>query len=457
MTTTGLVRVTVAAPHRRIDMALPEQSSVAEIVPGLLRHAGEHLADDGAADGGWLLRRGDGSALELGRTLGSYRIRDGEVLHLTSRRTEWPELEYDDLVDAIADGAGRAGRAWSARHTRLAGLAVGGLVLLLGLAVVLRAGPPWPMPGLWSLLVSLLLLAVGATLARTAGDAVAGAVFGALSLPYSFLGGALLLAGSHPLLDLGAPQIQAGSAALLFGAVLGHLGTAHGLPVFAAAATTGLLGVLGGVLAGLDTFDGAQAAAIVAGAVLAFSPLLAPLAIRLARVPMPVLPRTTADLVRNDPQPPRPAVYQAVARAHGLLTGMLVGVALVAVVCQVLLVRSGRTSALWLLVVLALGFLLRARLYPVLWQRVPLLGAGVCGVVCLALGPLLSGRVAIAGAVLLVVGGLVVLAGLHHSRRQASPYLGRYAELFEVAVVLAVVPVVCAVLDLYAYLRGLGG
>ena len=51
MTTTGLVKVTIAAPHRRIDMALPERSPVAEIVPGLLRHAGDGLADEGVGAG----------------------------------------------------------------------------------------------------------------------------------------------------------------------------------------------------------------------------------------------------------------------------------------------------------------------------------------------------------------------------------------------------------------------
>ncbi|MER6766376.1 EsaB/YukD family protein, partial [Amycolatopsis sp. NPDC000746] len=49
MQTAGLIRVTVAAPKRRIDMALPEHASVAELLPGLLARAGEGLADDGAA------------------------------------------------------------------------------------------------------------------------------------------------------------------------------------------------------------------------------------------------------------------------------------------------------------------------------------------------------------------------------------------------------------------------
>ncbi|WP_375336785.1 EsaB/YukD family protein, partial [Amycolatopsis sp. SID8362] len=98
MQTAGLVRLTVATPHRRIDIALPEHAAVAEILPGLLARAGEGLADDGVPGGGWSLRRADGTAFDLDRTLGAHRVRDGEVLHLTPRRTDWPELEYDDLV-----------------------------------------------------------------------------------------------------------------------------------------------------------------------------------------------------------------------------------------------------------------------------------------------------------------------------------------------------------------------
>ena len=118
MNITGLLRVTIATPQRRLDLALPEQSSVAEVLPGVLAKAGEHLADEGAPGGGWVLRRADGAELLLGRTLGSHRIRDGEILHLVPRLLEWPELEYDDLVDAVASGSGRLGAAWSPWHTR---------------------------------------------------------------------------------------------------------------------------------------------------------------------------------------------------------------------------------------------------------------------------------------------------------------------------------------------------
>ncbi|SFB35748.1 type VII secretion integral membrane protein EccD [Amycolatopsis marina] len=460
MTTTGLVRVTIAAPHRSIDLALPENSSVAEILPGLLRHAGEHTADDGVADGGWLLRRADGKPLDLGRSLGAHRVRDGEVLHLALRRTEWPELEYDDLVDAIATGSGRIGRGWSPLHTRLGGLVCGGLVIALGLGAVLRAGPPWHAAGLWALGLAALLVLAGVGLARSMGDSGAGAVPAGLALPFAFTGGALVFAGDWPISALGAPQLLFGSAAMVLVAVLGYLGVVAHAALFTGAATVGLLGVIAAWLTTSDSLDGHESAAVVAGFLLAFSPMFAPLSLRLSRVPMPVLPRTTADLVRDDPLPSRKAVYGAVVRADGLLTGMLLGSALVVVVCQVLLISTGSTSATVLVLVLTLGFLLRARLYPILWQRVPLLAAGFAGVACLVLGPLLRSPgtvLLLGGPVTIAVGACVLAAGLVHSRRAPTPFLGRYAEIAEVIVVLAVVPVACAVLDLYAYVRGLGG
>lgn len=460
MNTTGLVRVTIAAPGRRIDLALPERSPVAEILPGLVRQAGEHLADQGVRTGGWVLRRADGSVLEPARTPASHRVADGEVLHLMPAMTQWPELEYDDLVDAIAAGSARTRGAWGPRHTRCAGLAVGAVALGLGLVAVVRAGPPWPPAALWALGLAALVLVAGVALARALGDAGAGAVLGACALPCAFIGGGLLFAGDRPLPGLGAPHLLAAGAALLLAAVVGLLGVVDRAALFVAAATAGLLTALGAWLSTADSIEGYGAAAIVAGAGLAFSPLLAPLAIRLARVPMPVLPRDTGDLLRDDPQPPRSAVYATVVRADALLTGMIAGLATVLVACQALLVRSGDTAALILTAVLIAGLLLRARLYPVAAQRVAVLIAGAAGAVFLAVGPLMadrSGLLLIAGPVVVVLGALAVLAGLRLSTRDPSPYLGRIAELLEVVVVLAVVPVVCAVLGLYGYLRGLGG
>jgi type VII secretion integral membrane protein EccD len=460
MNTTGLVRVTVAAPARRIDLALPERSPLAELLPGLLRHAGEDLADTGARAGGWVLRRPDGTVLEPARPLAAQRVRDGEVLHLTHAHTDWPELEYDDLVDAIASGSARAGSTWGPRHTRHASLAIGALAVLLCLVAVLRAGPSWTGPGLWSLGAAAVLLAAGVALARSGGDAAAGAVCAMAALPPAFAGGGLLFAGDRALTALGAPQLLAAGAALLLAAMVGLFGVVDRATVFVAGATVGLFALVGGWLTTWDALEAHETAAVVAGIGLAFSPTLAPLSLRLCRVPMPVLPRGAADLVRDDPQPPRSAVYAAVLRADALLTGMVAGLAVAASVCMVLLISSTSEAALILVCLLTAGYLLRARLYPITRQRVSMLCAGLAGACCLAVGPLMTERddlLSMAGPGLLMAGAVVALLGIVHSTRTANPYLGRYAEIVEVLVVLAVVPVTCSVLGLYGWMRGLGG
>ncbi|PXY22829.1 type VII secretion integral membrane protein EccD [Prauserella muralis] len=458
--TTTLVRVTIDAPARRLDLALPERSTVAELLPGLLRRAGENLPDDGVTDGGWLLRRADGTALELGTTLAACGLRDGEVLHLVPRRLHWPELEYDDLADTIAQGSGRTGRLWGPAHTRAAGLAAGGFATLLALLAIVRAGPPWATAAWVALGTGLLLLLAGTVLARALGDAGAGAVVAAQALPFSFAGGALLLGAGPQQAGFGAPHLLAGCSALLIASVLGYVGVVDRAELFLAGSTAGGVGALGAWLATLDALDGVDGAAVAATVVLLFSPLLGPLSIRLGRVPMPVLPRTTADLVRDDPQPPRRAVYAAVLRADQLLTGMIAGSATVAVVCLLVVARESSTSVIVLLSVLSAGFCLRARLYPALRHRAPLLFTGVFCAGALAAGPGMSAAgtlLAVTAPALLLAGGLAVAAGLRHSGSAPSPFLGRYAELLEVAIVLACVPVLCAVLGLYGIMRGLGG
>ncbi|WP_409180055.1 type VII secretion integral membrane protein EccD [Amycolatopsis sp. VS8301801F10] len=459
MQTAGLIRVTIAAPKRRIDMALPEHASVAELLPGLLARAGEGLADDGAAGGGWQLRRPDGARFDLGRTLAGHRVRDGEVLHLLPARADWPEPEYDDVVDAIATGASGLGRAWGPRHTRTAGLAAGGAVVLLGLIPVLRAGAPWTGPAVWALVVAGLLLVAGVVLARTAGDAGAGAVLAAVALPFAFLGGGLLPAGTHAVTDLAPGQVMLAGVTLTLAAVVGYLGVAAAQPWFAGAATAGFFALTGGFVAASGDFAAYQAAAALSAGLLALSIVFAPLALRLGKVPMPVLPRSTADLVRDDPQPPVDRVHAAVARADGLLTGMLAGAAAVAACCEVLLVRDGSAASVTMVAVVAAGFLVRARLYPTLRQRIPLLAAGMAGAAALAAGPGAGTGLPLvsAGAILLVVAALVAGAGLLFSTRVPNPYLGRFAEYSEILLVCSLVPVACWVLGLYGYVRGLGG
>lgn len=475
---TGLARVTISAPQRRVDVALPEHLPLVELLPEVLRHAGEGLADDGERHGGWILRRTDGVPLQPGQALLPQGVRDGEILHLVPARAQWPELEYDDVVEAIADGARRRGGAWSGRATRGATLCAAGVLLAVGLLAVGRAGPDRPLAAFAALGVAGLLTLAGVVASRAYGDGLAGTALSGYALPYAFLGGALLVASGDPVgvlapvAWLGAPEALAGSVAMLLAAVLGAVGVAAGLRVSMAGASVGLLGALT-ALAGL-VVSAAGAAAILMAVLICAIGLLPLLAIRFGKLPMPPITLPTSaegaeaftvgsvrdgmDAARERPE--REKVFATVARAEEMLTGMLIGHAVLAAVAAALLVAVGGFSGRLLAAVAAIALLLRARLFVTLRQRIPLLAAGLAGLA--VLGVALLGEFDQWGLLGLVVAGLllslvVVSAGASYAERPPTPYLGRAADIIDLVMVVSVVPVAAAVLGLYGRARGLLG
>lgn len=456
---TGLARVTIAAPRRRVDVALPEQVPAAELMPVLLRHAGDGLADDGQAHGGWVLRRSDGSVIDQGRSLSSQEVRDGEILHLVARQAEWPEMDYDDVVDAIATGARRQSRSWGAAATRRAGLSIAAVALLLALVLILASGPPWLEPGLVALGLAVLLLVLGASLARALSDSGAGAVIASVAMAFGFFGGLAVFQGDQPLTDAQAPQYLAASAALFVVGLLGYLGIGDRTQFFVGGMTAGALGMVAGLISLADNVDPIDAAAILVALVVAVTPTMPLLSIRLGKLPMPRLPTDAEELVADPPPVPLPRVQATVRRTDELLTGMLGGGALVLSVAQIVLVGSDRGSAVVLVILAAVATLLRGRLFPAVRHRAPLLVAGVIGAGALVAGWLSVGdlRMSVAVPGLIVLACVALAAGIRFQSRPPGPYLGRIADILDVVTVLAVIPVMCWVVGLFGYLRGLYG
>ncbi|MET8909353.1 type VII secretion integral membrane protein EccD [Micromonospora sp. NPDC004551] len=464
--TSGLARVTISAPRRRVDVALPEQIPLAELLPEVLRHAGEGLADDGERHGGWVLRRTDGGVLATAQALLPQGVRDGEVLHLVPAHAQWPELEYDDVVEAIADGARRRGAAWSPGATRGAALAGAGVSLAVGLRAVLAAGPGprsgWPVAAA----VALLLVLAATAASRAFGDGPVGATLGAYALPWAAAAGALAVGSGDPVGPfgplgwVGAPELLASSVALLLVSVLGLLGVASRSRVFLAGATTGAAGAAAG-LGGLFLDPAGTASVLLCALVFALGglPLLA---LRLGKVPLPpiTLPAPAGGPPGVRDLPDRARVHAAVARTEEMLTGMLLGHAVLAVVAAAVLATTGGIAGRLLVAVGCGVLLLRSRLFVAVRHRVPAVTAGLAGYALL--GAVLADRAGPAGRLALTVGGLAlallaVVAGATYARRPVSPYLGRLADLTDTALVVAVVPVACAVLDLYDRARGLLG
>ncbi|RKN42739.1 type VII secretion integral membrane protein EccD [Micromonospora endolithica] len=465
--TIGLARVTISGPQRRVDVALPEQVPLAELLPEVLRHAGEGLADDGERHGGWVLRRTDGAVLATAQALLPQGVRDGEVLHLVPARAQWPELEYDDVVEAIADGARRRGGAWSPTATRTTALAGAAVPLGVGLCAVLAGGPAHTGGAPAAAVVALLLALAGVVASRGYGDGAAGATLGGYALPYAAAAGALAVSSGDPVGPLaglrwiGAPELLAGTVALLLVSVLLLVGVATRLRVFVAGVVAGFCGAVA-ALGGLVLAPAGTAAVLLTVLVFAVGaiPLLA---IRLGKVPLPPITLPSGepggpDRARDLPDSDR--VYAAVARTEEMLTGMLLGHAALTVGAAVVLGLSGGTAGRLLVAVAGAVLLLRSRLFVAVRHRVPTVVAGLTGYA--VLGAVLADRAGPTGLLVLVLGGLAlalvaVVAGTTYARRPVSPYVGRIADLTDTALVVSVVPVACAVLDLYDKARGLLG
>ncbi|MEV4623453.1 type VII secretion integral membrane protein EccD [Asanoa sp. NPDC049573] len=452
---TGLALVTVNAPQRRVDIALPQDVPLADLLPEILRHAGAGLADDGERHGGWVLRRPDGAALVGGETLHAQGVRDGDVLHLVAAQQDWPELEFDDVVEAIAEGARRRGTAWSGRQTATATLAAAGMLLGVALIMLLRAGPDSVAAMLTTLGIAASLTVAGILAARAYGHRAAGVALGAYSLPYAFAAGALLLATADPvgpvpgLRWIGAPELLLGSAALALHGVLGIIGVGAGRRIFTAAVLTGALGA---ATAGIGFGLTAPGAAAILLAVLVCGVGLLPLvAIRLARIPIPPVGPDQA-------RPDQARVFAAVTRAEEILSGLMIGHGVLSAAGAMVLATTGGAWGGVLSVVCGVALLLRSRVFVTVRQRVPLLAAGGVALAVAALAgasrPDPTTTVA-AGVIGLGLAVLVTVAGVTYAHRPAGPYLGRAADILDTVLLVAVIPVAGAVLGLYAHARTL--
>jgi type VII secretion integral membrane protein EccD len=455
--TLGLARVTIAAPHRRVDVTLPEHVPLAELLPSVLRHAGDGLADEGESHGGWVLRRSTGEPLATGLNLHAQQVRDGEVLYLAPGLAQWPEPDYDDLVEAIARGSRRHGRVWSRAATRVTGLTATCAVLSVGLLDLLLTRDSPGLAGGLGLGIAVILTLAGVTLARAAGDAEAGAVVAGCGLPYAFLGGLLVTVPEGEGVDgLGISQLLPASTALVLFSALGYVGVAAMVRLFAAGIVTGLLGVLAAAV-GHTGLDPAAVAAVTVTVAIGFMPAFAMLAARLGKLPFPVLPQRAEEMLEDRREPAWADVFAAVARTGEVLTGLLWGATAVAFICVVALLLNSSAAAIALAVTVTAALLLRARLYPLARQRVPLAAGGILSLI----GTLVVASVAMSASTritalagVLMVGAVVLAAALVYSTRAPTPVMGRLGDIADALSIAALIPITCAVTGFYSFIQG---
>ncbi|MBB4960236.1 type VII secretion integral membrane protein EccD [Micromonospora polyrhachis] len=459
-TEVGLVRVVVVTPRRHLDLALPGQLTLAMLLPAVLSHAGDEATHQAGEQGGWLLRRTDGTPLDVGRGLTAQGVRDGDVLHLVHAQVDWPEPEYDDVVEVIAASARQGGLVWSTGVSRWTGTVAMGVLVAAALAVCLRTAvqsetaAQSSIGAWWGLGLAIGCLTGGILLTRAYDEPDIGRTVAGYGLVAAFVGGLLVLPRTGPGPELAAPHLLTGFALLLLAGTVGYLGSSGRRWLFVAAMVAGVAGA-GGALVALSPLDLPSTAAVTVSVLLLLTPTWPAIAGRLGRLPLPAFPRSTSELLQDAPPTPAAVTFGVIAQADDMLTGLLAGATAVIAPGLVALGLADGLAAPVLGGVVTAACLLRARLFPAVRHRLPMLLAGLTGLVALSLR--LPVEDPPGWSLLALVGSATVVLALGLRRNRSSVYLGRAAELLDILLLLAVVPLVCGVLGLYAVMRGLAG
>jgi type VII secretion integral membrane protein EccD len=444
-TTNELTCITVDTPERRLDIAVPAHVPLAELVAVLIRAGGERLADRGAASG-WVVRDPDGTVLSGAKTLDDQGVRDGSVLHLVPASQTWPEPEFDDIADAIASTR-RDADAWSAAATRRLSAGAGVTAMLIALVSIVRNSPHSTASAIAGGM-ALVLLGAGSLWSRTSHRHRTGAVLAGLALPYAFVAGILARGGQIHGTDLFAAGIVTVAVGLIAMVGVGHVNE-----VFIGGILAAVIGAAGAV--GVQFMPSVDAAAILLGATALGAGLIPAASVRIGGLGgWPVgAADPTADI--GDPPAADAASWAAaIERSKIVVTGLNAGVALAATACAAILAAGGSPWSRLLVLASASALAFRALAYGTISQRIAALAAGAGTLVPLLVWVLWSGTESGAAAAGLIAAGLFALVLGAGKRR--FPVLVRAASLLEIVSILAVVPLLCGAVGLYAKARGLG-
>jgi type VII secretion integral membrane protein EccD len=454
-------RITVVAPTTRVDLALPADVPLAALLPTLLNYAGERLADDGSADGGWVITRLGGKALDTSRTAGQLEIRDGELLYFTPRGTGADEMVFDDVIDAVATATQQRKGRWQPDTTRRFSVRVATLALLGGALAMLFAGPPLSVAGAACLVVALGLVITGAVLSRAFGQGRSSLLLALVAVVYAGVGGLLVLGGGRTLGQLTAVHVVVAATAVVVYAALAMVAVGHSTGVFLGASGAGF--ALGVGAATCLTFGvrPAAAAAVVSAVVFALIPALPMLAYRLARLPIPSVPTGPDDLKADVEDVDGLRILALSERADEYLTGLLGTVAFVLLSGELVLALDGQVPALLLGLLLAVLLLLRARPFSGRWQRLPLLLAGTAGLGLSALALLLVSspvlRLTLIPGCLVVIAVVALSYGLGLAGQRVSPVWVRLLDIVEMLLIAGLVPMAAWVCGAYEWIRAIKG
>lgn len=407
-----IVRVAVLATGdeggRLVDMALPTELPLREILPAVRRMA--LPTRDGTATATPVqlsLAPVGGVPFSLDATLDTVGVADGDLLALQPVPAGPPAPRIvEDIADAAVIFSAARERPWGASHVER-GAAVAALALVVLATVIATAHrlATGQQAGLFTVSGVALLTVLGALVTRSRSPRLATALSVTALLPIA-AAFALAVPG-----EFGAAQVLLAAAGVAAWSIISITLAERAIAVFTAATTVGAGAVLVAGAAAIWTLD-----AVVLGSALIVLALLvtvqaAQLSALWARFPVPVIPAP------GDPSPGAPPLRvledlpRRVRISDSHQTGFVAGGVLLAVAGSLALVAPQGVSAwAWYVVVAAsLGAALRARVWDSAPCKAWLLGQSYLVALALAVVYLVDERYQAAWWALIALAGLTIV------------------------------------------------
>ncbi|MFJ8158975.1 type VII secretion integral membrane protein EccD [Streptomyces sp. NPDC094468] len=447
-------RVTVVGPTGTSDVAIPIATPISTLLPILVRHVTEDIADRG---GPWVLQRLGEEPLSADGTPASLELRHGDILYLRAAEDSLPALHFDDIADGVAHAVDAMSGGWRPELTRRLSL-VTSVMALMALAAALIGMGPGPLTAVSAGAIAAVL-AAGCVMADQLGaDKGTVLVAGLASMAFALLAG--LVGPENPVggYALGASGVLTAAVCAMVTAV--SFLALRPLPLVAPATVllTALASAVAVELTRITSWSDNQAVSVVTVSLFVLGHFGPRFTLRMARLRVPQLPRNAEELQEDIEPEPQERVDVRVKLASAYLDTLSLASAAIYTVGFWYMTRSEGWIG-WLLPLLfASAVLLRSRSLIRFAQRTPMVVAGAMGLIAVVLTRFAAageGPRAVVIVVLLVAAIALLITAWRLPNGRLLPVWGHTGDIMETFTAIALLPLLFQALHAYSYFRSL--
>jgi type VII secretion integral membrane protein EccD len=449
------VRLRFVLGKRAVDVALPGEVPMVDLLPAVLLQLSPEAADHGAEHDGWVLQRLGEAPLNEDRTAVELNLLDGETVHFRPRADQLAPIDFDDLVDGVGEQARNSPWRWNVERSRSMLIAVGAFTLIAGM-VTLGFGGPAVWRATTAAALAVVLLAAAGLVSRSIPDPRTGTLLAFASVGYASIAGWL---GAEALAPNSPTEVRVALAAL---AALVTLAAGLSAVSDSGLLFTGALAFVASVsvpalLAAVGPVTAQEAAACGLVLTMIFMLMVPPLGFRLGGLVLPMLPGKPEQLSEDIEPASHRLVVERGSAGLAYQAALFIGIGAGQIVMAAALLRPGGRWPMIMALVVATLLCMRARHLTLSVSRWGILAPAIALIAfdlfrfafdmsdVMRAAVLVPGVAALAGVVL---AGAGTLPG-----RRLRPYWARAVEVLEIMIAIALVPCLAAVVGIYQMVR----